>query len=109
MLKQNVFYDEDATNKMLESELNAISKGLGMVQRGEVIISQGELVTESNFQELEYYRQRYEGENWQESSENWLSFGQSLLVLVAFLILFLFLKQFRIELNQAQYHQLPYF
>jgi putative nucleotidyltransferase with HDIG domain len=97
MLKQNVFYDEDATNKMLESELNAISKGLGMVQRGEVIISQGELVTESNFQELESYRQRYEGENWQESSENWLSFGQSLLVLVAFLILFLFLKQFRIE------------
>jgi putative nucleotidyltransferase with HDIG domain len=97
MLKQNVFYDEDAKNKMLESELNAISKGLGMVQRGEVIISQGELVTESNFQELESYRQRYEGENWQESSENWLSFGQSLLVLVAFLILFLFLKQFRIE------------
>ena len=97
MLKQNVFYDEDATNKMLESELNAISKGLGMVQRGEVIISQGELVTESNFQELESYRQRYEGENWQESSKNWLSFGQSLLVLVAFLILFLFLKQFRIE------------
>ena len=97
MLKQNVFYDEDATNKMLESELKAISKGLGMVQRGEVIISQGELVTESNFQELESYRQRYEGENWQDSSENWLSLGQTLLVLVAFLILFLFLKQFRVE------------
>ena len=38
---------------MLESELNEVSKGLGMVQRGEVIISQGELVTESNYQELE--------------------------------------------------------
>jgi len=97
MLKQNVFYDEEATNKMLEGELKAISKGLGMVQRGEVIISQGELVTESNFQELESYRQRYEGENWQDSSENWLSLGQTLLVLVAFLILFLFLKQFRVE------------
>ena len=46
MLKQNVFYDDDATTKMLDSELKAISKGLGMVQRGEVIISQGELVTE---------------------------------------------------------------
>ena len=34
---------------MLDSELIAISKGLGMVQRGEVIISQGELVTERNF------------------------------------------------------------
>ena len=97
MLKQNVFYDEDATTKMLDSEQKAISKGLGMVQRGEVIISQGELVTESNFQELESYRQRYEGENWQDGSENWLSLGQSLLVLVAFLILYLFLKQFRIE------------
>ena len=97
MLKQNVFYDEDATKKMLESELNEVSKGLGMVQRGEVIISQGELVTESNYQELESYRQRYEGENWEDSSENWLSLGQSLLVMVAFLILFLFLKQFRTE------------
>ena len=84
MLKQNVFYDEDATTKMLDSELKAISKGLGMVQRGEVIISQGELVTEGNFQELESYRLRYEGENWQDGSENWLSLGQSLLVLVAF-------------------------
>ncbi len=96
-LKQNVFYDEDATNKMLDSELNEISKGLGMVQRGEVIISQGELVTESNFQKLESYRLRYEGENWQDNSERLLSLGQSLLVLIAFLILFLFLKQFRPE------------
>ena len=29
MLKQNVFYDESATTKMLDSELKAISKGLG--------------------------------------------------------------------------------
>ena len=53
MLKQNVFYDEDATKKMLESELNEVSKGLRHGARGEVIISQGELVTESNYQELE--------------------------------------------------------
>ena len=97
VLKQNVFYDEDATKKMLDSELIAISKGLGMVQRGEVIISQGELVTERNFQELESYRHRYEDENWKDGSENWLNFGQSLLVLVAFLILYLFLKQFRVD------------
>ena len=100
MLKQNVFYDESATIKMLDSELKAISKGLGMVQRGEVIISKGELVTESNYQELESYRQRFEGESWQDSSENWLRLGQSLLVLIAFMILFLFLKQFRIEVFQ---------
>ena len=34
MLKQNVFYDESTTAKMLDSELKAISKGLGMVQKG---------------------------------------------------------------------------
>ena len=70
------------------------------MQRGEVIISKGELVTESNYQELESYRQRFEGESWQDSSENWLRLGQSLLVLIAFMILFLFLKQFRIEIFQ---------
>lgn len=96
-LKQNVFYDDEATNKMLESELKAISKGLGKVQRGEVIISKGELVTEANVQKIESYRLRYEGENWQENSEKWLTLGQILLVLVAFSILYLFLKQFRVE------------
>ena len=96
-LKQNVFFDEEATNKMLESDLNAISKGLGKVQRGEVIISKGELVTEANFQKIESYRSRYESENWQENSESWLSLGQILLVLVALSILYLFLQQFRVE------------
>ena len=96
-LKQNVFFDEEATNKMLQRELDDISKALGMVQRGEVIISKGELVSERNFQKIESYRLRYEGENWQDYSERWLSLGQILLVLVALFILYLFLKQFRIE------------
>ena len=96
-LKQNVFFDEEATNKMLERELNDISKALGMVQRGEVIISKGELVSESNFQKIESYRLRYEGDNWQEYSEKWLILGQILLVFVALSILYLFLKQFRKE------------
>ena len=55
------------------------------------------LVTEANFQKIESYRARYEGENWQENSESWLSLGQVLLVLVAFSILYLFLQQFRVE------------
>ena len=96
-LKQNVFFDEEATNKMLERELNDISKALGMVQRGEVIISKGELVSDSNFQKIESYRLRYEGDNWQEYSEKWLILGQILLVFVALSILYLFLKQFRKE------------
>lgn len=96
-LKQNVFFDEEATNKMLQRELDDVSKALGMVQRGEVIISKGELVSERNFQKIESYRLRYEGENWQDYSERWLSLGQILLVLVALFILYLFLKQFRIE------------
>lgn len=97
-LDQNVYYDANKSQKMLEQDLNMLSKARGMVQKGQVIISQGELVTDEKYQTLFSYRKQYEGQHWSESSHNWLLFGQSLLVFVALLIFYLFLKQFRTDI-----------
>jgi cyclic-di-AMP phosphodiesterase PgpH len=97
-LEQNVFYDEVATRKMLEQDLKNLAKARGMVQKGQVIISQGELVTDKKYQSLFSYRKKYEGQHWTDSSENWLLFGQLLLVFVALIIFYLFLKQFRLDI-----------
>ncbi len=97
-LEQNVFYDEVATRKMLEQDLKNLAKARGMVQKGQVIISQGELVTDEKYQSLFSYRKKYEGQHWTDSSENWLLFGQLLLVFVALIIFYLFLKQFRLDI-----------
>ena len=97
-LEQNVFYDKLATEKMLQYELNNLSQARGLVQKGQVIISQGELITDEKFLALSSYKMNYEGQNWKEGSGNWFLFGQLLLVLVALIIYFLFLQQFRSDI-----------
>jgi putative nucleotidyltransferase with HDIG domain len=97
-LQQNVYFDANTSAKMLEQELYNLSKARGMVQKGQVIVSQGELVTDEKYQALVSFRKEYEGQHWSESSHSWLFFGQSLLVFVALLIFYLFLKQFRADI-----------
>ena len=82
-LEQNVFYDQSATEKMLQQELDNLSTARGMVQQGQVIISQGELITEEKHLTLTSYKQNYEGQNWKGGSGNWFFLGQLLLVFVA--------------------------
>ena len=60
-LEQNVFYDQSATEKMLQQELDNLSTARGMVQQGQVIISQGELITDEKYLTLTSYKQNYEG------------------------------------------------
>lgn len=99
-LTQNTYFNKQATEKLLNQELNNLPKSRGKVQNGQVIVSQGELVTDEKYQMLLSYKENYEGKNWKESSSSWLFLGQLLLVFVALLIFYLFLKQFRQEIFQ---------
>ncbi len=89
----NLFYDEVLSNRMKESMLANISKARGMVQAGERIISKGDLVTDNTFLILESLKQeteiKFRGEN---ISYIWL--GQSILIFITFLGLYIFLKNF---------------
>lgn len=94
-ISHNVYYDENATAKMLAYELDNIVSSRGMLQKGQIVIQKGELVNDDKYQILLSYQKEFEKQHWSEASENFLMLGQLLLVFVAFLILFLFLKQYR--------------
>ncbi len=99
-LDHNVFYDKIATAKILASELSNIISARGMLQKGQIVIQQGELVNDNKFQILSSYQKEFENQHWSKASVNFVLLGQVLLVFVAFLILFLFLKQYRLEVLQ---------
>ena len=99
-LDHNVFYDKIATEKILASELSNIISARGMLQKGQIVIQQGELVNNDKFQILSSYQKEFENQHWSKASVNFVLLGQVLLVFVAFLILFLFLKQYRLEVLQ---------
>ena len=99
-LTHNVYYDENATSKMLTYELDNIVISRGMLQKGQIVIQKGELVNDDKFQILLSYQKEFEKQHWSEASVSFVLLGQILLVFVAFLILFLFLKQYRTKVLQ---------
>ncbi len=99
-LSQNVFYDKQASEKMLSYELDNIVSARGMLQKGQIIIQKGELVNEDKYQILSSYQREFENQHWSKASVSFVLLGQALLVFVAFLIFFLFLQQYRPEILQ---------
>ncbi|MDP7244632.1 MAG: hypothetical protein QF568_04755, partial [Flavobacteriales bacterium] len=99
-LSQNVFYDKQASEKMLSYELDNIVSTRGMLQKGQIIIQKGELVNEDKYQILSSYQREFENQHWSKASVSFVLLGQVLLVFVAFLIFFLFLQQYRPEILQ---------
>lgn len=99
-LTQNTYFNKLKTEKLLDQDLKNLPNSRGKVKNGQVIISQGELVTDEKYQMLLSYKKKYEGKNWRDNSSSWLFLGHLLLVFVALLIFYLFLKQFRPEIFQ---------
>lgn len=58
----NVTYNDTLTSKMLQIQLNNISKFDGMVPKGKLIIGKNEFITAEKYQQLISYRQQYEQE-----------------------------------------------
>jgi len=99
-LKPNVTYNEVKSNAERENILKDISLTRGLIQKGELIISRGELVNDWRFRVLESFRQEYAERVGIYNS--WLFIlGQVLLVSACFLILFLFLYNFRREVLES--------
>jgi cyclic-di-AMP phosphodiesterase PgpH len=92
----NLFYDEISSSRVKESMLADISEARGMVQAGERIISKGDLVNGQPFIILESLKREYETK-LRGTNMNLLLLGQSILILVSLLMLYLFLRNFRRE------------
>ncbi|MCF8369696.1 MAG: HDIG domain-containing protein [Bacteroidales bacterium] len=97
-LFQNIRYDKEKTNAEQNLALSKISNAQGMVQSGERIISRGELITAENFQILESLRIEYESNLGSSFKYIGILLGQTILIVVSLISLYLFLFYFRLEI-----------
>ena len=96
-LEHNITYDKLASEAMLQSDLKNINSTHGLIVAGQIIVSKGELVTNERYQKLLSLKQKYEGKEWNLLAYYLVLLGQIILVGLSLLILFLFIKQYRVD------------
>jgi cyclic-di-AMP phosphodiesterase PgpH len=96
-LEHNITYDKLASEALLQSDLENINSTQGLIVAGQVIVNKGELVTAERYQKLLSLKQQFEGKEWNLLAYYLVLLGQIILVALSLLILFLFIKQYRVE------------
>ena len=105
-LEQNLNYDETITQKVLNETINNMSLTRGIVQQGQRIIFQGEMVGDEEFRILESLRREYEQSD-HGAGYNYTFIGQSIVFILFFALIYMFLKTFRKEIFfQTKYSML---
>ena len=97
-LEQNIIYDKISSDELLQSELNSINISQGLIIEGQIIVNKGEIVNADRYQKLLSLKEDFEGAEWNRTSYYLVLFGQIILVGISLLILFLFLRQYRLEI-----------
>ena len=99
-IKPNVTFDEEFTRISLDEALSGISYTKGLVSENERIIFKGDIVEGDKLQKLNSLKNEFESQVWSESNYNWIVLGYTILVALAFLMLFLFLRKYRLEIYE---------
>lgn len=97
-VSQNVFYDIETSQKIKDELIGNISTTRGMIQAGERIISRGEVIHDENFRVLESLRKEYQNLLGSNIQARWLYVGHGIIVTILFILLYLFLFNFRKEI-----------
>jgi len=97
-IEPNLFYDVETSTRMQQDLIEQISLTEGMVQAGEKIIALGELVNEEKFQILQSLKREYETNPTILRNYTLIRLGQSLMVIISFIMLYLFFLNFRKEI-----------
>ena len=97
-LKPNVTFDTDFTERVLQENLNKISYTKGLVAEKERIIFKGDIVEGEKLITLNSVKSEFESQVWSKSNYNWIVSGYTILVALAFLMLLLFLRKYRLEI-----------
>lgn len=101
LIEPNLSFDEGTSQRMLEALNSDLSLTEGMVQSGEKIIGIGEPVNDQKFRVIQSLRKEYERNPNVQRNYNLIFAGQILLVALAFIVLYLFLYHFRLEVLQS--------
>ena len=96
-LEHNITYDKVASEAMLQNDLENINSTQGLIVAGQIIVNKGELVNAERYQKLLSLKQQFEGKEWNLLAYYLMLLGQIILVALSLFILFMFIKQYRIE------------
>ena len=91
----NISLDEKFTSNAINKSLGDISPYRGLILENTIIIKQGEVVEGEKFQMLISLRDEYESQLWNELNYYWIIFGYTILVVLTFMSLILFINNYR--------------
>jgi len=97
-LKPNVSFNNELTNKNLEENLSKVSYTKGLVSVNQRIILKGDIVEGEKLAILNSLKHEFESQVWSKSNYNWIVFGYTILVALAFLMLLLFMRKYRLDI-----------
>ena len=95
ILQPNISLDEKYTSNALNKALGDISVYRGLIQENSLIINQGEVVEGEKLQILLSLKEEYASQLWNELSYYWIIFGYTILVVLTFMSLILFIINYR--------------
>ena len=98
LVKPNVSFDKDLTQKALNNELSKLSHTRGTLAEGELIIAKGEVIEADNLNVLNSLKKEFESEMWADNNYYYIIIGYTVLVALVLMMLFLFLKKYRREI-----------
>jgi cyclic-di-AMP phosphodiesterase PgpH len=98
----NLFFDEKASLAVKQSLIGNISLSEGMVQAGERIISKGEVITNETYKVLESLKKEYQDKIGSTSKYANIFAGQLIVVMMAFIVIYLFMRNFRNKILKNQ-------
>ncbi len=94
LVNANTFYQDSLSARLLQMELNNISRHRGMVQRGDLIVMNGSIVTEEIYARLQSYEVRFK-EDMEAFRNRYVVFGGfSLLALFTVFLFGAFLRRY---------------
>jgi putative nucleotidyltransferase with HDIG domain len=98
VVKPNIRFDENFTDKALQKAISSISYTTGLISANQLIIFKGDIVEGKKFDVLNSLKEEYKSETWSAINSYWIVFGYTVLVSLALLMLLLFLRKDRPEI-----------
>ncbi|MGO3181873.1 MAG: HD family phosphohydrolase [Aequorivita sp.] len=95
VFQSNVELNSKLTETAINAEIKALNPNRGIIEKGGRIIAKGEVVEGDKFQILNSLKAEFDSQIWSKNNYLWLLVGYSMLVMLVFLMLFLFLKNNR--------------
>ncbi len=100
IVEPNVKINTLLTEETIDEALAKVLITRGSVEKDARIIAKGETVDSNKFQILKSLQLQYESELWSKSNKSLIILGYSLLVALAMMMLFLFIRKYRSEVYE---------